>query len=60
MGLGVGFGQLQLNNSLTVVIFDILHLPGKISKYDPLEKFDPPLNIFLKFLPWYSLSGNFD
>ena len=36
-------GNSQLNNSSTcIVIFYILHFPEKLSKYEPLEKFDPP------------------
>ena len=32
---GSVLNNFQLNNSLNIVIFDILHFPGKISKFDP-------------------------
>ena len=34
--------NLQLNNCLTHSNFRYFTIPGKISKYNPLEKFDPP------------------
>ena len=44
MGWGSGLDNVQLNNRLThtYVLFDIFHFPGNISKYDSLDKFDPP------------------
>ena len=42
MELGSNSDNSQLNNSVTHSNFVSLHLSGKISKNDTLEKFDPP------------------
>ena len=50
MGLeGSVLDNLQQNNSLTHTDFQYFTYLGKISKYDPLEKFDLPLEKSLIF-----------